>query len=103
MYANLLNTAEHFGDVYRLRPGHLRRRALLAMFERYPDAKLPVNNHYQANLIDPDLALLLKRGLLVRTREGGGRRHPMNRTSAKRQTYLKLAPLGAAQQERKPL
>jgi len=91
LYANFLNTAPGFWDVYRMRPGRLRRLALLAVFKKYPHAHLSVNNHYQANMLDPDLALLVKQGLLVKKRSGGfgvtG-----NRSSAKRQSYLELAP-----------
>jgi hypothetical protein len=91
LYAGLLNTAKAFRSVYHMRPGGPRRQALLALFRQYPEGQLPVNNHYQANTIDPDLAQLLKRGLLRQERGGGGRRHPMSKSSSKRQTYLVLA------------
>jgi hypothetical protein len=90
LHAQFLNTAPRFWEAYRARPGAARRQALLALFQQYPDGQLPVNNRYQANLADPDLAVLLKRGLLRRVR-GGRRQHPLNRSSAKRQTYLVLA------------
>lgn len=86
-----LNCAPGFWDAYRARVGSLRRRALVAIFERFPKAKLPVNNKYQAKSADPDLALLMKRGVLVQVRAGGTRQHPMNKLSNKRQTYLVLA------------
>jgi hypothetical protein len=86
-----LNCAPGFWDAYRARVGSLRRRALVAIFERFPQSKLPVNNKWQAKSADPDLALLMKRGVLVQVRHGGGRRHPMNKSSGKRQTYLVLA------------
>lgn len=91
LHASLLNTAQGFRNAYHMRPGSARRQALLALFHQYPEGQLPVNNHYQANTIDPDLIHLLKRGFLKRVRGGGGRRHPMNKTSSKRQTYLILA------------
>jgi hypothetical protein len=91
LHASLLNTAQGFRNAYHMRPGSARRQALLALFHKYPHGQLPVNNHYQANTIDPDLIHLLKRGVLKRVRGGGGRRHPMNRSSSKRQTYLMLA------------
>jgi hypothetical protein len=88
-----LNCAPTFWDAYRTRAGSIRRRALLAIFEHYPLSKLPVNNKWQAKSADPDLAVLLKRGVLVQVRSGGCRRHPLNKTSSKRQTYLMLATL----------
>lgn len=92
LYANsFLNCAPGFWEAYRGRVGSLRRRALVAIFERFPLSRLPVNNKYQATSADPDLALLMKRGVLVQVRPGGGRRHPLNKSSGKRQTYLVLA------------
>ncbi len=91
LYAGMLNTAKGFWERYRSPPGSLRRKALIALFQAYEGARLPVNNQWQANTCDPDLALLLKRGVLKRARDGGGSRHPLNRTSRKRQTYLMLA------------
>jgi hypothetical protein len=41
-------------------------------------------------VVDPDLRYLLKKGLLVQCRDGGGRRHPLNRSSRTRQSYLVL-------------
>lgn len=83
------------GDVYHLPYGPARRAALMAYLRRLRDngdrAVIYVNCRYQANLIDPDLQHLLKKGLLVRSREGGGRQHPLNKTSRKRQTILCLA------------
>lgn len=87
----LLNCAPGFRGAYRMRPGGPRRQALLALFRLHPTARLPVNNRWQANTVDPDLQHLLKKGLLVRERDGGGRRHPRNRSSSKRQTYLVVA------------
>ena len=87
----VLNTAPGFWAAYEQRVGHLRRRALLALFQAHPTVPLPVNNRYQASVRDPDLARLLKKGVLKAVRGGGARRHPLNRTSAKRQTYLILA------------
>lgn len=85
-----LNCAPRFWDVYRMAPGVHRRKALLALFETYSTSQLPVNGHYQANMIDPDLARLLKQGVLVRFRPGA-RQRVGNRKSSKRQTYLVLA------------
>lgn len=86
-----LNCAKGFWEAYRMRGGSSRRQALLALFHAHPMARLPVNNRWQANTVDADLQVLLKRGVLRQVREGGGRRHPMNKTSNKRQTYLVLA------------
>lgn len=90
MYLDYLNTAKGFWDVYRTQPGSVRRRGLLRLFLQNPGAKLPVNNKWQANTCDPDLVRLLKKGVLTQVRDGGGRRHPMNRSSSKRQSYLVL-------------
>lgn len=83
------------GDVYHLPEGAARRAALLAYLRRLQDAGeravIYVNCRYQANLVDPDLRHLLKKGLLVKARDGGGRRHPLNKSSNKRQTVLRLA------------
>lgn len=73
-----------------------RRRALLLEWLRTTDEpgtarSIPVNKRWQANTIDPDLQYLMKKGVLVRERNFGGRRHPKNRSSHKRQTYLVLA------------
>lgn len=89
--SSFLNCAPKFWDEYRKMPGARRRRSLVAIFNRFPNARLPVNNRYQANTVDPDLRYLLKAGVLVRIREGGGSQHPLNRKSNKRQTYLVLA------------
>lgn len=87
-----LNCAPEFWEIYRSRTtGSVRRRALVALFSKYPTAKLPVNNRYQANTVDPDLSLLLKRGILVQVRDRGRMQHRMNKSSSKRQTYLMLA------------
>ncbi|KVP96589.1 hypothetical protein WJ97_11940 [Burkholderia ubonensis] len=86
-----LNCAPGFWDAYRQRPGMLRRRSLVALFKRFPLSKLPVNNRWQANTVDPDLRHLMKQGILVQVRGGGGRRHPLNKSARKRQSYLMLA------------
>jgi hypothetical protein len=83
-------------SIYGMRPGTRRRELLIEMLTT-PDANgslphgIAVNCKWQANTIDADLQVLLKKGVLVREREGGGRRHPKNRSSRKRQTYLVLA------------
>lgn len=87
-----INTAS-FWRVFHMRPGSARRKALKAHFLAYPGGRLPVNNKWQASTKDADLAQLIKKGVLVQTRDGGGRRHPLNRSSAKRQTFLVLAPV----------
>ena len=92
LYANLLNTSTEFWSTYRNPPGGIRRSELRNLFEKYPGCRLPVNNNYQANLADIDLARLLKKGFLIRVRGGGGARHAMNKSSRKRQTYLVVAP-----------
>jgi hypothetical protein len=86
-----LNCAPGFWGVYGRPSGSARRKALLALFLLHPEAKLPVNGHYQANTIDADLTVLLKRGKLRQHRSGGQRRHPLNKSGNKRQTYLVLA------------
>lgn len=86
-----LNCAGGFWPTYRQRPGQARRLALVAIFERHPRSKLPVNNKWQANTVDPDLQYLLKRGVLVQVRS-----HPGFRNSSKRQTYLVLASQAGA-------
>lgn len=86
-----LNCAPTFWSLYRSRPGHIRRNALIALFERFPTSKLPVNNKWQANMRDPDLHYLMKKGVLVHVREGGCHRHAMNKLGRKRQSYLQLA------------
>ena len=82
------NIAKRFWGVYGMPTGSARRRALLALFQQPPGLVLPVNNKWQANTHDSDLALLLKRGLLRQVRDGGKRRHAQNKSSLKRQTYL---------------
>ncbi|WP_157639902.1 hypothetical protein [Burkholderia ubonensis] len=86
-----LNCAPGFWGVYRQRPGMARRRSLVALFQRFPLSRLPVNNKWQANVRDPDLRHLMKHGVLVQVRGGGGRRHPLNKNSHKRQSYLMLS------------
>jgi hypothetical protein len=69
-----------------MQPGVVRRKALLAWLSVPTDTggarRLYVNNRWQANLKDADLAHLLKKGVLVRVRDRGAR------LGAKRQTYL---------------
>ena len=92
LYANLLNTSTEFWSTYRASSCGKRRAAIRNLFEKYPGCRLPVNNNHQANLADIDLARLLKKGFLVRVRDGGSARHAMNKSSSKRQTYLVVAP-----------
>jgi hypothetical protein len=89
-YGNYLHMAPGFRQVYQARAGGARRSALLAFFQRFPEAHLPINNHYQANMLDNDLAVLVKRGFLRQMRNGG-RGNALDRSSAKRQSYLVLA------------
>lgn len=91
LYANLLNTAPEFWQIYDGSTVPGRRRKLMELFKKYPGAQLPVNNRYQANTIDKDLQILLNRGILKRIRSGVGKQHYMAKSSAKRQTYLVLA------------
>lgn len=73
---------------WHMRPGRQRREALVAaLSQTYAglEAKLPVNNKWQANLVDRDLRYLLKKGVLARVRDRAGRK------DGKRQTYLVLA------------
>lgn len=102
-----LNCAPGFWNTYAMEPGHVRRQALLAIFHQYPQAMLPVNLKWQANLIDPDLRYLLKKGVLRRVRDGGGPRKGSPRTalqkqlnpaSLKRQTYLILGAVARGAQ-----
>lgn len=76
-----------FWQVYDgLQQGVVRRQALLAWLKVPTDTggarRLYVNNRWQANLKDADLAHLLKKGVLVRMRDRGVR------LGSKRQTYL---------------
>jgi hypothetical protein len=81
-----------FSNAYHQRYGMSRRRSLVALFEAHPQAQLPVNNKHQASSIkDPDLRYLMKKGVLKQIRLGNGRRHPLNRSSRKCQSYLVLA------------
>jgi hypothetical protein len=86
-----LNCAKGFWDIYRERPGAPRRTKLLALFKRHPSARIPVNNRYQANMKDADLRYLMKKGILLRTRDGGTPHNHLNRSSHKRQSWLVLA------------
>lgn len=88
---SLLTCAPGFSQAYYQRPGMARRRALVALFQQFPSARLPVNNRWQANTVDSDLRQLLKQGVLVQIRGGGRKLHPMNKSSGKRQSYLVLA------------
>lgn len=78
-------------EIYHLPAGGHRRRLLYSLFLTNPEYTLPVNNKWQASTKDPDLKRLLKEGKLRQMREGGGRRHPKNRSSSKRQSVLVLA------------
>lgn len=89
--AEYLNAGD-FWSLYKSEPGHVRRDALLAHFKATPGGRLPVNCKWQASTRDKDLAYLMKKGILVQTRDGGGgSHHPMNKSSRKRQSYLILA------------
>lgn len=83
------------GAIYGMPHGGRRRKLLLewlAGTDPEGGARcIYVNRKWQANLVDPDLQHLLKKGLLVQRRQGGGRQHPMNRSSRTRQSYLVLA------------
>lgn len=86
-----------FWELYSQLPyGAARREALLAFLRQARDeggcSYIPVNKRYQASLADPDLRYMLKKGLLVRSRDFGGYRHPMNKTTRARQTMLHLLP-----------
>ena len=82
-----LNLAPDFSPVYEGIPGSIRRRALVALFKRYPNARLAVNCGGRAYMRDPDLRILLKKKVLARIRErdSGAQRKP---TFAR--TYLVL-------------
>jgi hypothetical protein len=81
-----------FSSAYHQRCGMACRRSLVALFQSHPNARLPVNNKWQASSTkDPDLRYLMKKGVLVQIRAGNGRRHPLNRSSSKCQSYLVLA------------
>lgn len=84
-----LNCAPGFWAAYGMHPGQVRRQVLLAIFRQFPQAKLPVNRKWQANLLDPDLRYFLKKGVLCRVREG-----QVKPASRQRQTYLVLAEVG---------
>jgi hypothetical protein len=82
-------------NVYGMARGARRRAKLIEWLSTAGELGLPrgipVNCRWQANTVDPDLQYLMKGGVLVRERSHGGRRHPKNRSSGKRQTYLVLA------------
>lgn len=97
MPVTYLNCAPGFWTVYAMRPGMVRRRALLAIFRQFPRAMLPVNQKWQANLLDPDLRYLMKKGVLRQARDGGGRhlgasahKVKLPKSSLQRQSYLVL-------------
>lgn len=94
-----INLNSAFWPHYRSQPGHLRREALLGLFKQNPTAQLPVNGKWQASSHDPDLAELLKRGVLEQFRDGGRARHHQNKTSRKRQSYLVLAKAHGGKRE----
>jgi hypothetical protein len=83
---------ERFWRIYETSPGGRRRRLLYAMFVAAPDKRLYVNNKWQPSTKDPDLKRLLKEGKIRQGRSGGryGHHHPLNRSSAKRESYLIL-------------
>lgn len=82
------NTAAFWSAYTGLQPGKERRRVFLSQIE---DRRLPVDCKWQASTQDPDLRYLLKKGILTRVRDGGGAQHHMNKSTAKRQTFLVLA------------
>lgn len=82
------NTTAFWSAYEGLQPGKERRQAIL---DQVKDRRLPVDCKWQASTQDPDLRYLLKKGILTRVRDGGGARHHMNKSTAKRQTYLVLA------------
>lgn len=92
-----------FSEVLSGQPGAARRSALLTWFQSgTPEnpVRLPVNNKHELQTSDPDLAVLLKKGQLVRQRDGGRpitlqlnegtARQPVYKWTGKRQTYLVL-------------
>lgn len=90
--SGFLNCAKQFWDIHGMRFGAHRRELLMQLFSDYPDARLPVNNKWQANVArDPDLTVLLKQGKLNAIRGGGrGFGRSDKKFSNKRQTYLVL-------------
>lgn len=72
-------------QISAMAPGVRRRAALLAWFQMGAKAvqELPVNNKWQFRSQDPDLAYMLKRGLLRQTRNSAGK-------GRKSQSYLVL-------------
>lgn len=91
-YAGFMNCAKQFWGIHGMRFGVRRRELLMGLFYQYPDARLPVNNKWQAHVAhDPDLTRLLKQGKLKAIREGGrGFGRTDKKFSNKRQTYLVL-------------
>lgn len=66
------NDYQLFWDAYRnMQPGRDRREALLRLIPRQFCGGITVNKKHSANLKDPDLQYLLKRGKLIRKREAG--------------------------------
>lgn len=86
LISNYLNTSDTFWDVYAMQESYIRRNKILELFRLHPGCKLPVNGHYQANMIDRDLKKLMAKGLIKRERDGS-----RYKTSSKRQTFLVLA------------
>lgn len=78
-------------DLRGLSAGQSRRERVLRLFRERPTGSLPVNNKWQMRTSDPDLAYLIKKGVLTVSRDGGKRQQAMNKSSHKRQTYLRLA------------
>ncbi len=85
-----------YAEISTMQPGAARRAALLAWLHEGRAAGAPnlvfVNRKYQLSTRDPDLRMLLKKGILVqRRRNAGATGHPLAKRSGSFQTYLVLA------------
>lgn len=84
-----LRPSLYFPTIGRMEPGSARRKIMIEYFVRQREQgfepAIRVNARYCLRSSDSDLMLLVKRGILVRTRTGG-------RPGSKRTTELHLAP-----------
>ena len=91
---DIADLQERFHAFVKMKPGPERQRAILAWLEgsNEPGAcnKIPVNGRMQLTTRDPDLASLLKRGIIV-AQQIGGKAGKYAKFGPKGQTFLALA------------
>lgn len=83
-----------FWEIAQMNPGVERRRAMVQyLLQQRREAStlqsIRVNQRWVLPITDPDLQVLLRRGILLRARTGG---RPGKASSFKRNTELRLAP-----------